>query len=289
MFSPGKMSAVVALLVCTIISSALASDSLSTAESGTAPSLSSPQSSSVELNSKYLTGYWTDTKNILTSPPRWNSNDWLEASLVVGAAVGLYTQDDKIQSWTQRNKNMTTQHLADDAKNLGLYSIPAVAGLGIYGYAASNDKAKTTFLLSTESFVVTGAFVQVLKRSTGRHRPYTGDPHDTWSGPVLSGKGEDLSFPSGDSSSAFAIATVLASEYDNMIVPPLVYGISTLIALERIHDNAHWSSDVLVGSAIGYFTGKAIVASHPGNKEQRLGIAPLIDGHDKGVLLTYRF
>ena len=162
-------------------------------------------------------------------------------------------------------------------------------GLGVYGYVASDDKAKTTFLLSTESFVITGVFVQVLKHATGRHRPETGDSHDTWSGPVLSGKSGDLSFPSGDASTAFSIATVVATEYDNLIVPPLVYGISTLVALGRVQNNAHWSSDVFVASAIGYFTGKAVVASHSGGKVNKLSIAPMIDGNDMGVLITYRY
>ncbi len=289
MVSTCRTSGIVLLLILASISSALASENLSTAESGTTIPISPPGSSTVVLNKEYFTGYWTDTKNILTSPSRWDSSDWLEASLVMGTAVGLYTQDDKIQTWVQDHKNATTINLADDAKKLYTLSLPAMVGLGVYGYAASDDKAKTTFLLSTESFVITGAFVQVLKRSTGRHRPYTGDPHDTWSGPALSRKGAYLSFPSGDASTAFSIATVVATEYDNMIVPPLVYGISTLIALERVQNNAHWSSDVFVASAIGYFTGKAIVASHSGNKEQRLSIAPLIDNHDTGVLVTYRF
>ena len=184
-----------------------------------------------------------------------------------------------------KHKNTTTQHLADDAKTIFTLSVPALAGLGVYGYVSPDEKARTTFLLSTESFVITGVFVQVLKHATGRHRPYTNDPHDTWSG--FTNKGSYLSFPSGDASSAFALATVVATEYDNMIVPPVVYGISTLIALGRVHNNGHWSSDIFVGSAIGYFTGKAVVASH--TKQSNLSFSPLIDGQNRGVVMSYRF
>ena len=289
MFFNHRTSGIVMLLVITMISSAIASDNLSTAGSSTLVQTSSQESTSVEFNRKYVTGYWTDTKNILTSPARWDPSDWLEASLVMGTAVGLYTQDDKIKTWVQKKKNATTLYLADDGKKLYLLSLPAVVGLGVYGYVASDDKAKTTFLLSAESFVITGVFVQALKHATGRHRPFTGDSHDTWSGPVLSGNNGELSFPSGDASVAFSIATVVATEYDNLIVPPLVYGISTLVAFGRVQNNAHWSSDVFVASAIGYFTGKAVVASHTGGKVNRLSIAPMIDGNDKGVLITYRY
>jgi membrane-associated phospholipid phosphatase len=247
------------------------------------------KASPVKLNKEYFAGYWTDTKNIVTAPARWDSSDWIEASIVTGIAVGLFTQDDNIRRWVQKHKNTTTGNISDDAKKIGTFSVPAVVGLGLYGYIAGDGKAKTTFLLSTESFIVTGAFVQILKRTTGRHRPSTGDSHDTWSGPGISGQNDHLSFPSGDASSAFAIASVVASEYNNVVVPSLVYSVSTLIALSRVHNNGHWSSDAFVGSAIGYFTGKAIVASHRDGKESNLSIAPVIDGKDLGFVVTYRY
>jgi membrane-associated phospholipid phosphatase len=278
-----KPYCMVACLILAATSTALAVDN--PAVPGSSTQVSEPGTKPVELNGDYFKGYLTDTGNILTSPARWNRSDWLEASLVTGVAVGLYTQDDHIQRWVQKHKNTTTSNLADDAKKVWIISIPALVGLGAYGYVSSDDKAKTTFLLATESFVIDGVFVQALKRTTGRHRPYTGDPHDTWSG--FTSNSAHFSFPSGDSSSAFAIATVVASEYDNMIVPPLVYGASTLIALERVHNNAHWSSDVFVAAAIGYFTGKAVVASH--TKQSNLSFEPFIDGNDKGVLVSYRF
>jgi hypothetical protein len=251
----------------------------------TSPPLETP----VELNKEYFTGYWTDTKSMLTAPARWDGADWFTASAVLGTAVVLFTVDENIQTWVQEHKNAATGRLSDNAKKIGTLSVPSLAALGLYGYLAKDGKAKKTFLLSVESFLVTGAFVQTLKRSTGRHRPFTGDSHDTWSGARLSGKNEHLSFPSGDASSAFAIASVIASEYDNRFVPPLVYTASTLIALSRVHNNAHWSSDVFVGSAIGYFTGKAIVASHRGGDLQRVSVAPILEGRERGVMVTYRF
>src|SRR5208337_3609603 len=70
----------------------------------------------VQLDREYFTGYWTDTKSILTAPARWDSTDWLKAGIITGIAVGLFTQDDKIQKWVQDNENNSTDHLANDAK-----------------------------------------------------------------------------------------------------------------------------------------------------------------------------
>lgn len=213
----------------------------------------------------------------------------MTASLVTGAAAALFTQDDEITTWVQKNKTSFSSHLADDVSAMYTYSFPAMAGLGLYGLLAADEKAKRTFLFGTESAIITAAFVQTLKRSTGRHRPYTGDSHDTWSGPTLSGHNDHLSFPSGDASTAFALASVVASEYDNRVVPPLVYTASVLVALERVHNNAHWSSDVFLGSAIGYFTGKSIVRYHTNERGAHVAIMPLVNGRNVGCLLSYQY
>jgi membrane-associated phospholipid phosphatase len=144
-------------------------------------------------------------------------------------------------------------------------------------------------LLSVESFVLTGVFVQTMKYATHRHRANTGDPPHTFDGPSLHGASSNSSLPSGHASSAFAVATVLASEYDNFIVPPLAYSIAAITALNRVSHNAHWSSDVFVGAAIGYFTGKTIVASHRNGKERGLSLAPMINNGELGMVLNCLF
>jgi membrane-associated phospholipid phosphatase len=245
--------------------------------------------SSVELNKEYITGYWTDFKNIITSPARWDDSDWITAALVSGAAVGLYYNDEKIQKWVLDNRTTTSNNIGDNVTYLGsgYLTLGVVGGMFLYGQVADNGKATETALLSVESFALTGVFVQIIKRTTGRHRPYTGDPYNTWSGPSLASAYD--SFPSGHSSSAFAVASVIAEEYDNYIVPPLAYGAAAITGYNRMQHNAHWASDVFVGAAIGYFTGKAIVASHRRGNASTMSISPLIDGERPGLMLTYRF
>jgi membrane-associated phospholipid phosphatase len=243
--------------------------------------------SSVTFNKEYLKGYWTDFKGILTSPGRWDTGDWITAALVAGASVALYNNDTKIQNWVLENKTATSARIGDNVTYLGsgYLTVALVGGMYVYGEVADDSKAIETALLSVESFALTGVFVQVIKRTTGRHRPYTGDPYDTWSGPTMNSSYD--SFPSGHSSSAFAVASVIATEYDNYIVPPIAYTVAAITGYNRMQHNAHWASDVFVGAAIGYFTGKAIVASHR-NKDSRVSFSPLID-NGPGVVLTYRF
>jgi membrane-associated phospholipid phosphatase len=241
----------------------------------------------VTFNKEYLKGYWTDFKGILTSPGRWDTGDWITAALVAGASVALYNNDTKIQNWVLENKTSTSARIGDNITYLGsgYLTVALVGGMYVYGYAAGDGKPVETALLSVESFLLTGVFVQVIKRTTGRHRPYTGDPYNTWSGPTMNSSYD--SFPSGHSSSAFAVASVIATEYDNYFVPPIAYTVAAITGYNRMQHNAHWASDVFVGAAIGYFTGKTIVASHR-NKDSRVSFTPLID-NGPGVLMTYRF
>jgi membrane-associated phospholipid phosphatase len=246
----------------------------------------------VEFNKDYIKGYFTDFTNILTSPARWDASDWLTATLVTGVAVGLYENDEKIQRWIQDHKTTTMSEIGDNVTDLGhgKYTPVVIGGMYLYGYLADDGKARKTALLSVESFILTGVFVQTLKYSTRRHRPNTGDPYHTFDGPSRHSTTANSSFPSGHSSSAFAVATVIASEYDNTAVQILAYGVATISALNRVMHNAHWSSDTAVGAAIGYFTGKAIVASHRGGKDGIVKVAPVImEGGDPGIALVFGF
>jgi len=261
------------------------------ADPGTGQRSEAPQEAPVEFNKAYFKGYVTDLKSIVISPARWDSTDWITATVVTGIAVGLYENDAKIQKWVLDHRTDSTNSIGDKVTELGFgkYTPVLIGGMYLYGHFAEDGKMRKTALLSVESFVLTGIFTQVLKYSTHRHRPDTGDPPHTWDGPSLDRSGSTMSFPSGHASSSFAIATVIASEYDNYLVPPLAYSVAAITALNRVSHNAHWSSDVFVGSAIGYFTGKAVVASHRNGKETRLSLAPMMIDGNLGSVMTYRF
>ncbi len=244
----------------------------------------------VKLDGDYFKGYFTDLGNIMTSPARWDKTDWIAATVVTAASVGLYENDTKIQKWVQDNRTKTSNDIGKNVTVVGsgYLTVAIVGGLYGYGYFSDDGKAVETALLSVESFALTGVFVQVIKRTAGRHRPYTGDPYNTWGGPSLSSSND--SFPSGHSSSAFAVASVIASEYDNYVVPPLAYTIAAITGYDRMQHNAHWASDVFVGAAIGYFTGKSIVAYHRKGGRDTVSFTPLIDDSGvTGAALTWKF
>lgn len=242
------------------------------------------------LSINYFKGYIFDTKNILTSPLRWKKYNWVKASLVTGITAGFYAYDHEIKDWSQGNRSNSTDRIAEFAKPFGngFYTLPPLGAFYFYGRFFKDPRASKVSLLSIKSFVISGIFTQVVKSFGHRHRPSSGTGQNRWDGPGISSS--NLSFPSGHSSSAFAVGTVIASEYkDKWFIPPLAYGISTLTALSRINDNAHWASDVFFGSAIGYFTAKAIVAMHRYSKNKKLTLLPVSNGKESLALIIYKF
>jgi membrane-associated phospholipid phosphatase len=248
------------------------------------------ETNEIKFNKDYWKGYISDTKYILTSPLRWEKSDWLKFSLVAGTTIGLFALDHEIQHWAQERRNSTTNSVSGffEPFGSGAVGLPVLGAFYLYGHFSEDKKAQATGLLCLESVVISEAFVQAIKVTTHRQRPDEGGQSDKWYGPSLSFTGSHLSFPSGDSALAFSIGTVIASQYqDTSWVPPLCYGIATLVGLGRINDNDHWASDVFFGSAVGFFTAKAIVGLHKNNPN--IVIMPVIDGQARGLALSLIF
>lgn len=242
------------------------------------------------ISGDYLKGYVTDTGKILTSPARWDGNDWLKTGLVIGVTSGLFFADADIRNFAQRNQSSAGDKAAAAGNALGnpLYTLPPLGLFYLYGYANDDPKARQTSLLAVESLALSGAFTWTLKLAAQRPRPYTGGSPSSWNGPSL--KMGDTSFPSGHTTAAFSIASVIAEEYGtNPCVPPIAYGLATLTGMARIYDNKHWASDTFFGGAIGYFVGKAVVKYHTAPNNSALRILPAISQQGFGMIAEYRF
>ena len=245
----------------------------------------------VSLGMNYFKGFASDTRDVLLSPSAWCRSDWITFSLIVGITTVLADEEEDVQAWVQERKTSDSNDLSRLAKPFGdgKYTLPALVTLYGVGRFAGSTRAQRAALLGVESFVVSGIFTETIKHTSHKHRPTSGDLENiTWDGPRASRA--NLSFPSGHAASAFAVATVVASEYrDSAVVPPLMYGAAALCALSRVHDNAHWISDVIIGSAIGHFTAKAIVRLHGGRSDMNLKLQPVLNDRMAGLSLSYRF
>jgi hypothetical protein len=80
------------------------------------------------------------------------------------------------------------------------------------------------------------------------------------------------SFPSGHTSAAFALATVLSRELSGRypskrwLIRGALYGAAGSVGLARMYQNAHWPSDVVTGAALGTLSGMQALSWHAGRR-----------------------
>src|SRR5450631_178076 len=218
----------------------------------------------------------SDLKQSFTKPFHMKKRDWGNLgkfALVTGA---LAFADEPIQKGALklRSNNPGLTNVSKYVTNFGgIYEAYTLGALGAYGFIFKNTKMQTTTLLATQAYLAGGAVEGVTKFLSGRTRPSLYDPgteaEPRFLGPFsktakdAGGKKVYSSFPSGHTTVAFAAATVFALEYkDKLIVPIIAYSAATMIGLSRITENKHWSTDVLVGAALGFLTGKEVVNNY---------------------------
>lgn len=117
-----------------------------------------------------------------------------------------------------------------------------VSGLW-YGIGVAKQDEKTYEVGRTliEALTINGLSTMAIKLVSGRDSP----------------NGESLAFPSGHTSSSVTFATVMHEAYGPWVGVPL-YGLSALIAIERLDDGEHWVSDVVFGAALGWVVGHTV-------------------------------
>jgi hypothetical protein len=237
---------------------------------------------------EFWKGCLNDAGRIVTFPARWNGNQWAVALVTLGMGACAYGLDGVVEDAFAENHS---EVISDVSRNFiepfgsGIYTIPA---LGImYGIGALSGKQKPQYvaLKGIEAYLYTAILTTAIKQLTHRHRPYQDDPPNPyfWEGPMADIRYN--SFPSGHTACAFAVATVIGSAYRKTIWVPLVcYSLASLVAAERLVNNAHWGSDVVIGAAIGIGVGLT-VASSPVKNLAIVPVAP--DGI--GLTLVYRY
>ncbi len=169
--------------------------------------------------------------------------------------------DDDIKTFTQKNRSSTSNFISRNVGFLGLGRSQAIlwAGTTATAFILKDNRLKQTVTIWAGSLLLNSVLTDQLKRTFHRHRPSITDFPDQFD--WRKGKSsENVSLPSAHTSNIFTTATVFASLYkDKKWVAPVAYSIATLVGLSRIHDNAHWTSDVLAGAAIGFLAAKCSI------------------------------
>src|SRR6185436_4461161 len=70
---------------------------------------------------------------------------------------------------------------------------------------------------------------------------------------------ENDAFPSGHTTEAFTLASVIAAHYDSLWVKIAAYGTASAVGWARDNQNQHFTSDVVAGALIGTLVGNKVV------------------------------
>jgi hypothetical protein len=208
------------------------------------------------LEHEFLKNILRDQKTIWTAPLHLERSD---AKWVVPGGIGLMAliTTDRItgDEIFEANGQVGASRVISYAGSV--YGLGVVAGtFYLVGRATKDDRARETGLLSAEALVdstITGA---ALKGITQRARPLEGRERSEF----FDGGN---SFPSGHSTQAWAVATVIANEYKHRrAVQIAAYGIAGAVSVARFTGHKHYLSDVVAGSALGYGIGKFVFNAH---------------------------
>ncbi len=239
---------------------------------------------SLRSHNGYLPSLVHDFGEQFVSPIHMKARDWFWAAGVAGATVVLFKYDYAIDENMRylKSKNSFVNFTSPIVTEFGsTYGIGVISVCGVYGLFTKNKKLFQTSLLASQAAITSGVWVRVVKYCTSRERPsasYTsaygkGHRGGYWYGffkqydPSITSIGRDVSyfdaFPSGHTSTAFAIATVFAMQYsDTKAVGIVAYSLAGLVGISRMVEHTHWASDVLVGGMAGYLCAKQVVHHH---------------------------
>ena len=195
-----------------------------------------------------------DQKNFWLTPFHMTKQEWRWTVPLAFVGAGLLASDTAIQQHMPTNP--TTISHATTASNAGLaLLVGSGAGMFLWGQLAHNEDQRETGLLAGEAAIDAFLETEAFKYAAGRDRPMVGDGR----GRFFQG---GSSFPSMHSSVSWAIASVIAHEYPGPLTQLLVYGVAGGVSAARLAGQKHFASDVLVGSALGWYTGRQVFRAH---------------------------
>lgn len=192
-------------------------------------------------------------------PLEFSQNDWLTVGSIVGGTALLFTADKSIRKFALANQtNFNNKIFNFDSFYGNGYTAIFTAGLYGIGLFSGSSNIRELGLHASEAFIISGLVTGILKVMIGRRRPYAGDSHMFFK-PFQLTNNDYQALPSGHTTVAFAVSTVMAHYLDNIYWKSFWYSTAGMVALSRIYHNKHWASDVFLGTAVGYFVGKFVV------------------------------
>jgi membrane-associated phospholipid phosphatase len=199
--------------------------------------------------------------------PRRKST-WVILAVGAAGAALAHGADDSLNARLAGSRGSERFFAAGQWVGASQVQLGAAAGLyvvGRYVLPPAQDTPKTNKVSHLgydllRAQLLSQVFVRGIKNTVRRDRPM----------------GDCCSFPSGHAANAFAAASVLERHLGYRAAWPTLL-LATYVAASRLHENKHFLSDVVFGSAVGMSIGWTVVGRH-GRSVFTVAPMPVQDG-----------
>ena len=193
-----------------------------------------------------------DQKRFWTGPTRLQSNDLKWMLPAAGLAAAFVASD----SWWAKQVPVSHEATSKKVSDYGTYSLIGLSGASfLLGHIRGDDQLSEAGLLSGEAALDAAAVAFAFREVAQRQRPYQGNGH----GNFFAG---GSSFPSMHSTIAWSVASVWAHEYPGWFSQMAAYGLASAVSLTRVTAKQHFPSDVIIGSALGWYFARQVYRAH---------------------------
>ncbi len=202
-----------------------------------------------------------------------------------GIWLGTLALDQRIRDFTQENI-----YRGDNWLSRFLYWVGS-PDVVLPGFAVSmgtsllldDEYMQNSVMLSMQALLLTSGITETSRDIVGRVRPRS-SPDDHLN---IKGIGGGNSFFSGHASGSWAVATVIGGRYPRL--KKGIYALAGAVALSRIYEDAHWATDVLLGSAVGHGMGRLTLKMNPEKKDMDVALLPRVSGEEVSISVSYFF
>lgn len=186
---------------------------------------------------------WDDTKRVYTNP--WNLVFLIGAG---GASLALRPEvDDDIEDYYDEHHTFTEDWRdAFGAAGNPIVHFGMAGAWYLTGQLAQDAKTYDVGTRLFRALTINGISTVLLKTAACTESP----------------NGEDWAWPSGHVSSSMVVATVMNDAYGPLVGVPL-FGLTGLVAVERLDSREHHFSDVIFGAALGWVVAETVMKDQP--------------------------
>jgi membrane-associated phospholipid phosphatase len=187
--------------------------------------------------------------------------------------------DKRLVAQSQRPRWQKNDELSSGARDLAFLGGPGpfliATAFMVVGKAANIQGAPGVGWRVTESVLLAASINAVGKGIAGRALPGVQTDHAFSIGRGFhDANGGFVSFPSGHTAAAFALATAITAEAERTgrrwgrYVRPIAYAAASGVAVARVYQHTHWASDLPMAAVIGMWSASTV------ERQSRLARAP---------------